>query len=463
MKKKKVFASVAALAMAVVTVFSAGNTVKAAEVTDSPRIKLNIETEAEEKSIDEEYFSALAKYLGWSSGTDGVSVQTEDEVSFTFDLEGTGYTRADIKTLIFQTVAPCYRDANGELQFLKSIDLGMNEIAIQHRVNEPDESYQEFYDNKIYLDQKNTFSLDNTELYVIRVVFTDGSYHDELVIPADYKEYEGDMSQSVRYSSMWSSYYKDYFLEQTGGIDTFSNVHLAKNTDIPSDDTSDSEDYTLDMTTSTTPVSSETFATLLAENATKDIVIKSNNNVTFTFAKSTMQNVDGKDSYDFSTTMNNTYSEEMPYYITQNNFVSCINFNYSGTLPAEASIRFYAGTQYAGQTLFYSLMNEDKTFAEVQAVVVDAEGYMTVKQNHCSSYVVTTEEPKVQSDNTVVTPGNQETTATQVTTGNTDNTTATEGKVSPQTGDNSNFIILYALIAVSAMGILLTIRKYKKA
>lgn len=450
MKKKKVFASVAALAMAVVTVFSAGNTVKAAEVTDSSRIKLNIETEAEEKSIDEEYFSALAKYLGWSSGTDGVSVQTGDEVSFTFDLEGTGYTRADIETLIFGTVAPFYRDANGELQSLKSIGLGMNEIAMQHCVNEPNESYQEFYDNKIYLDQKNTFSLDNTELYVIRVVFTDGSGHDELVIPADYKEYEGDMSQSVRYSSMWSSYCKDYFLEQTGGIDTFSNVHLAKNTDIPSDDTSDSEDYTLDMTTSTTPVSSETFATLLAENATKDIVIKSNNNVTFTFAKSTMQNVDGKDSYDFSTTMNNTYSEEMPYYITQNNFVSCINFNYSGTLPAEASIRFYAGTQYAGQTLFYSLMNEDKTFAEVQAVVVDAEGYMTVKQNHCSSYVVTTEEPKVQSDNTVVTPGNQE-------------TTATEGKVSPQTGDNSNFIILYALIAVSAMGILLTIRKYKKA
>ena len=327
-----------------------------ADVTDGPKIKVNIETEAGEKKIDEEYFDALVKYLGWNRGDSYVSVQTGNELSFTFDLEGTGYSRADIKTLMVSTVAPCYRDANGELQFIKSIELGMNEVAMQRCVNEyEDESYQEFSDNKIYLNQKNTFSLDNTELYVIRTVST------------------------------------------------------------------------------------ESFAALLAENATKDVVIKSNNNVTFTFAKGTMQNVDGKDSYDFSTTINNTYASDMPYYVTQNNFVSRINYNYSGKLPAEASIRILAGTQYAGQTLYYSLMNEDNTFAEVQAVTVDAEGYMTVKQNHCSSYVITTEEPKLS-----------------------DNTAPKEQPTAPQTGDTSNAGI-YLAIAVIAGGMLLSVKKTRRA
>lgn len=454
MKKGRILASAMALAMTVMTVFSAGVTVKAAEadVTDKPRIKVNIETEAGEKKIDEEYFNALVKYLGWNRGDSYVSVQTGNELSFTFDLEGTGYSRADIKTLMVSTVAPCYRDANGELQFIKSIELGMNEVAMQRCVNEyEDESYQEFSDNKIYLNQKNTFSLDNTELYVIRTVFIDNSTHDVLVIPADYKEYEGDMTQSVRYSSMWSSYHKEYFLEQTGGIDTFSNIHLAKDTDIPSNEPEDTEDYILDLSTTTTPISTESFAALLAENATKDVVIKSNNDVTFTFAKGTMQNVDGKDSYDFSTTINNTYASDMPYYVTQNNFVSRINYNYSGKLPAEASIRLFAGTQYAGQTLYYSLMNEDNTFAEVQAVTVDAEGYMTVKQNHCSSYVVTTEEPKL-ADNT--------TTEEQATSG--EQPTQDSVAKSPQTGDTSNAGI-YLVIAVIAGGMLLTVKKTRRA
>ena len=48
---------------------------------------------------------------------------------------------------------------------------------------------------------------------------------------------------------------------------------------------------------------------------------------------------------------------------------------------------------------YYSLMNADNTFAEVQAVVVDADGYMTVKQDHCSNYVVTKTEPKLPSNN----------------------------------------------------------------
>ena len=39
---------------------------------------------------------------------------------------------------------------------------------------------------------------------------------------------------------------------------------------------------------------------LLKENESKDVVIKSNNNVTFTFEKGTMKGVEGKENYDFS-------------------------------------------------------------------------------------------------------------------------------------------------------------------
>ena len=186
-------------------------------------------------------------------------------------------------------------------------------------------------------------------------------------------------------------------------------------------------------------VSADTFATILAENAVKNVVIKSNNDVTFTFAKGTMASVDGKTEYDFSTSINRTYADTMPSYITKDNFVSQINFNYSGKLPATANIRFYAGTEYAGQTLYYSLMNADNTFAEVQTVVVDADGYMTVKQDHCSSYVVTKTEPKLS--------GNDDA-----------NTTAT----TPQTGDMTP-ITIYVVMAVAAMGAIIFVKRRKTA
>ena len=231
----------------------------------------------------------------------------------------------------------------------------------------------------------------------------------------------------------------------------------------------------------------------MAENATKDVIIKSNNNVTFTFAKGTMSSVDGKTEYDFSTSINSAYADTMPSYITKDNFVSQINFNYSGKLPATANIRFYAGTEYAGQTLYYSLMNADNTFAEVQAVIVDADGYMTVKQDHCSSYVVTKTEPKLSSNNDTKTDdgntsnnggssdngntsnnsgssnnGNASASDNNTSSGNTTvstdknassaNTTAT----SPKTGDMTP-IAIYVVMAVAAMGVIVFVKRRKTA
>lgn len=229
-----------------------------------------------------------------------------------------------------------------------------------------------------------------------------------------------------------------------------------------------SDSYTVDLGDSQI-ISADTFASILAENATKDVVIKSNNDVTFTFAKGTMASVDGKTEYDFSTSIVNAYADTMPSYITKDNFVSQINFNYSGKLPATADIRFYVGTEYAGQTLYYSLMNADNTFAEVQAVVVDADGYMTVKQDHCSSYVVTKTEPKLPSnDDTKTDDGNASASDNNTSSGNTTvstdknassaNTTAT----SPKTGDMTP-IAIYVVMAVAAMGVIVFVKRRKTA
>ena len=221
-------------------------------------------------------------------------------------------------------------------------------------------------------------------------------------------------------------------------------------------------------------VSADTFAAILAENATKDVIIKSNNNVTFTFAKGTMASVEGKTAYDFTTSIINTYAATMPSYITKDNFVSQINYNYSGKLPATANIRFYAGTEYAGQTLYYSLMNADNTFAEVQAIVVDADGYMTVKQDHCSSYVVTKTEPKLPDNkDTKTDDGNASNNGGASDNGNGSNngnasasdkntSSANTKATSPNTGDMTP-IAVYVVMAAAAMGVIVFVKRRKTA
>lgn len=234
-----------------------------------------------------------------------------------------------------------------------------------------------------------------------------------------------------------------------------------------------SDSYIVDLGDSQI-VSADTFASILAENATKDVIIKSNNNVTFTFAKGTMASVDGKTEYDFSTSINSDYAATMPSYITKDNFVSQINYNYSGKLPATANIRFYAGTEYAGQTLYYSLMNADNTFAEVQAVVVDADGYMTVKQDHCSSYVVTKTEPKLPDNkDTKTDDGNASNNGGSADNGNGSNngnasasdkntSSANTKATSPNTGDMTP-IAIYVVMAAAAMGVIVLVKRRKTA
>lgn len=159
----------------------------------------------------------------------------------------------------------------------------------------------------------------------------------------------------------------------------------------------ETDSYEVKLSSDNTSVSAEKFNAILTENATKDVVIKNADGVTFTFAKGTMKAVDGKTEYDFGTSVIADYSKatELSTEVTKDNFVLQIDYNYSGQLPAKASITFNVGSELAGKTLYYYLYNTDKTYKIVQSVVVADDGSVTVKQDHCSTYVLTSAELNV--------------------------------------------------------------------
>lgn len=132
---------------------------------------------------------------------------------------------------------------------------------------------------------------------------------------------------------------------------------------------------------------------------TQDVVVKPNDYVTITFAKGDAKEVSGKTEYDFSAAVVSDYEKaNLPSYIRKDSFISAVDYAYAGELPAEASIQILVGTKYAGKQVYYFLLKEDNTYAEVQSVKVDENGYITVTQNHCSKYVITTQNPKASAD-----------------------------------------------------------------
>ncbi len=466
MKRKNVIASVAGIVLSVITVFTSVGAVKAEEgtVTEKQAIEMAIENEIGEKKIADEDAKVINEAFGYSSGSNTVMVCSEDTWAY-IDWEKSMYKRENV----YEADILCpklSRDENGKLL----IEQDENGVVYSHYGYAPytekgqraqpriDDDYAGSFfnvdktenswdkENQIndhigqnywtYSDKNNQISLE--DVYIIRVCYiTNGKS------PADYW-YHPEKREEMTFG------YTDFWVLPEG----VATVLKLEDVNEP-DDNKPSDTYTLDLSSDNPVVSSEIFSNLLEENKTKDIVIKSNNDVTFAFAKGTMKPVEGKDSYDFGTTINSIYHTDLPSYVTSNNFVSQINYNYSGKLPAEASIRFYAGTQYSGKTLYYYLLNEDKTFAEVQSIVVDDLGYVTVRQDHCSSYLLTSEEPKIQdSTNNTETSGTIEDKTSPVTGDNTSN------KETPATGDNS-MMLLYLLAGVSAMGMIVVSKKVK--
>ena len=132
------------------------------------------------------------------------------------------------------------------------------------------------------------------------------------------------------------------------------------------------------------------------------------------------------------------------------------------------------GTRYAGKTLYYSRLFDNGTILNIDAGVVDSEGYLTVKQNHCSTYLITTEKlaDTAATGNSGTTSGNGGTTsgsdstasggaagtaANAPTTANSQPTVKTSGK--PKTGDNSAIVIYMTLLAAGCGGMFVFRRK----
>lgn len=529
MKRKKFAATAVALAMAAVTVFSFGNasSVKAADVTDKQDIAIAVEGDYEINKLTSSDMTAIANQMGYNYFGGKLIVCGSNTTAYVdWDNSSIPYWKAYDSYVIVPVLS---RDDNGNLVIEKNEDGSIKEKikgglgwsgskggqAITYNGNGkhfnilPKEYWETSRVEKDTVINENMGSraigykgVMADDAYIVRIYYTTDNLGNlnaaTGLYPKDGRGNADTYGESLFKSGDWDEFNKYYtskdrkkayvdfwFLPE--GVSTVLNFEEETPAPSPSEDS-----YTVDLGDSQT-VSADTFASILAENATKDVIIKSNNNVTFTFAKGTMSSVDGKTEYDFSTSINSAYADTMPSYITKDNFVSQINFNYSGKLPATANIRFYEGTEYAGQTLYYSLMNADNTFAEVQAVIVDADGYMTVKQDHCSSYVVTKTEPKLSSNNDTKTDdGNTSNNGGSSDNGNTSNnsgssnngnasasdnntssgnTTVSTDKnasstntsaTSPKTGDMTP-IAIYVVMAVAAMGVIVFVKRRKTA
>lgn len=159
----------------------------------------------------------------------------------------------------------------------------------------------------------------------------------------------------------------------------------------PSAPDQDSNNTIVDVSDGSTIIKVDDIRKIIEDNKTNDVIIKSNNDVTFTFAKGTMSEVSQVAIYDFSTAITSDIKEagNIPAAVTDDIFVSKIVYNYSGALPAKASIKLNVGKAYAGQTLYYSQLLDDGTIISMMSAVVDNDGYMTVEQDHCSTYLIT--------------------------------------------------------------------------
>ncbi len=222
-------------------------------------------------------------------------------------------------------------------------------------------------------------------------------------------------------------------------------------------DSTITKDTVIDVSDGKSAIQADTMKNLIADNQKNDVVIKTNNDITFTFAKGTMTETAGAGAYDFSTAVTSDIKEAgtLPAEVTENIFVSKIVYNYSGQLPATASIRLNVGNAYAGETLYYSRLLDDGTIINMMSAVVDKDGYMTVEQNHCSTYLITKQQLNAGSTNAASNDtDNSKKTAADNTTAGADNTAAASTAVSetPKTADMTSMCAVLFIFMTAAVG-----------
>ena len=147
-----------------------------------------------------------------------------------------------------------------------------------------------------------------------------------------------------------------------------------------------------------TVISGSAMNTIVSTNASKPVTVKADN-IVFEFATGSMHRVN---SMDFGSSQKSDYksANNLPSGVTASNFVYCIAYNHSGELPGTAKITIQVGASYAGKTLYYSQLLSNGSTQLIQKATADSKGNITVTQNHCSTYIVTTEEIKPTSSST---------------------------------------------------------------
>ena len=143
---------------------------------------------------------------------------------------------------------------------------------------------------------------------------------------------------------------------------------------------------TVDLTMGSTLLSEEQMDMLLTLNAAKPVVF-GGDGYTITFPAGTMHPWTGDLNLGVHFNTGTGYAAIVGS--TGSTLVLMFEFIHSGALPGEAQITIDIGINYAGQTLRYLYYNPLTGKVELlDTVPVDAEGRVTVTQDHCSSYAL---------------------------------------------------------------------------
>lgn len=436
-------------------------TVDAATVTDT-LISFDVENAIGSQEMDEEYLELLALYMGYDTVGGGVTVIEGNETTISIDYDESSITQSYIMAIevyelpIFYTteeelgILQCADDEGiGSNYLIGSAEYGYNCDWVQGSISWSDTTVNmTIQEDKAYIVRYYYYYYDGVgegQRYVDKFIVSDG--YESMDLTADYiEDVSSDDTSAIEKYLLYTESDEAYLTGSSyiawdrladgeiGALEAYDSIHTMKLLDGIEEEEEEAETKVINIEEYDGTISEEMFAEILELNQEYDIVIESTNGVTFTFSKGEMTAVEGMTEYDFGTTITMEYDTSMPSYVTESIFVCQIDYNYSGTLPGEAEIRFYVGTMYEeGQVFYYSLMHESGYYAETQAVIVDADGYVTVVQDHCSSYVVTTEEPSATEDSSE--------------------------DAAPETGDTTN-AFLYTVIMLVMMG--MGVVTYKK-
>ncbi len=157
---------------------------------------------------------------------------------------------------------------------------------------------------------------------------------------------------------------------------------------------SGNQEITVDLTKGSTILSAKQMAALLLLNEAKPVVLYGDG-YSVTFPKGALQQgAEGQD-YDFGLRFNEGLHYRTIHTLAGQDFFLMLEFNHDGALPGAAEISIYAGKEHAGKKLHYFYYNPaDGQLEYVQAATVDGQGYVTVKQSRCSSYLLALDEKK---------------------------------------------------------------------